>query len=153
MQELHAAHVGEIDLGALVPFQLFEPGKALALILEYRAYVDQLKSPDFLALVVNFTNRAGIDTEITARAIVRINLQHVAHFGEAARTDPGSFEACWSIFDVMFMAELGPDGCVWANEGAVAALDAVVFQPFGNGRGNAALFPPGGAGGVGAIHR
>ena len=93
------------------------------------------------------------NTQPTARAIFRGNLDGELHSGEFLELGIQGLKGRRSFRKELGIVHLLADDCMRADERAFTALDAQVGFPDRDLEGNIALFPAGGGGGEGAIHR
>ena len=91
LEELHAAHVGEIDARAIVDRQRLEEGDVGALAVDQRRLVGHVDGLD--ARLARADRRAGLDAEAAAGAVLDIELQREAGVRIAARVDRRRLEA------------------------------------------------------------
>ncbi len=152
LEELHAAYVGEIHSRPIGPRELFEPVERPFLCVEMRQLLLHADGPLGLRLTrLAVAYRAGFDAQAAAGAILGIDLEGVACFGEATRTDRGRAEVIRCASEPILMIKLGANGRVRADKGAVTALNTQFGAPDGDLQRDVALLEAGGAGGVGAI--
>jgi len=151
LEILHPAYLAEIDLGAVIGRQGLEERQFRPRLLQQRGlrlHVDRLH-----ARLRRAVRGAGLDAELTAGAVLDIDLQRKPRLGKAARIHGGGMESSRRVLQPRLVEILGPDHAVRADEAAMPALDAEVGHPFRHEIGDIALLPRRGAGREGAIHR
>ena len=87
LEELHAAHIGEIDPRAVRQRQRLEEGEVALLRLDQRLLVGHVDG--LVAGLGRADRRAVLDADAAAGAILDMDLQREAAAGEAARIDLG----------------------------------------------------------------
>ena len=150
LEELHAAHVGEIHARTVGPGQRLEEADALAAgleMLEPVLHVDRLDGE-----VGRAVRRAVLHADAAPRAVLDVDLQREARVGIAARVDRRGLEGRRRAGEPALVVVLGPNHAVRADDGALAALDAEVGFPDRHFVGDVPLLVPGRAGGIGAVH-
>ena len=143
LQELHAAHVGEIDARAVVERQALKEGNARARLFEngrLRREVDRLH-----AGIARAVRRTHLDADAAAGAVLQVDLQREAHVGIAARVDRRGLEPGRAPLQLAIAVVFGADHAVGAGEPALAALDAQVWLPHRHVVGDVALLERRGA--------
>src|SRR5215470_9332739 len=85
--------------------------------------------------------RAALDAEPAARAVLRRDLKRVAGLAELAPFRRGRLESGWRVRERSWRVHLGADDGVWADQHALAALDAQLFVPRRNLECDVALLP------------
>lgn len=96
---------------------------------------------------------AGLDAQATTGAVLGEHLQGVHLVGQAGRIQRNRLERLRRIVEHIGLVVLGPQHAVRADEGAVAALDAVVLVPDRDDLGHIALLVLRGARGERTIGR
>ena len=127
LEELHAAHVGEIHPRAVRPGQRLEEADALAAgveVLEAILHVDRLDGG-----VVRAVRGTVLHAHAAAGAVFEVDLQREARFGIAARVDRRGLEGLRRAGQPALVVVLGANHAVWTDDRALAALDAEVGFP------------------------
>ena len=151
LEELHAAHIGEIDPRPVIDRQCLEERHVAPFRLDQRqpvAQVDRLEVR--LGRAVGGTN---LDAQPAARAVLDVELQREAHIREAAHVDRRRFEGGRGAVELVLMIVFRANDGVRADEAALAALDADVRLPYRHDVGKVALLEGGGARRKGAVDR
>ena len=134
-----------------LPRQLLEERDVVALGLDQglaRGQVDRLATG-----LGRGDDRAGLDAEPAAGAVLDVDLERVARVGQADGFQRGRAEPGRRALQVGLVVVPGADHAVRADEAAVAALDAEVGVPDGDQLRDVALLVGGGAARVGAVDR
>ena len=103
--------------------------------------------------VADGADRAGLDAQAAAGAVLDVDLQGVARAGQAGGVERGRREAVGRVVERVAGVELRPDHAVRAHEAAGAALDAGVRVPGRDDVGDPALLVGRGAAREGAVDR
>ena len=151
LEELHAAHVGEIDAGAIVDRQLLEKGDVGPFGCEERLLARHVDRLD--ARLARARDRAGLDAEAAAGAVLHVELQREARFRVAARIDRRRLERGGRGGEQILVVVARTDDAVRTNEAALSALDAEILLPDRDLVGDVALLVGAGAGGKRAVGR
>ncbi len=150
LEELHAAHVGEIHARAVGPGQRLEEADALAPgleMLEPILHVDR-----FDGGVGRAVRRTVLHADTAPGAVFDVDLQREARVGIAAGVDGRSLEDLRRAVEPALVVVLGPDHAVRADDRALAALDAEVGLPDRDLVGDIPLLVSGRAGRIRAVH-
>ena len=94
-----------------------------------------------------------IDADATSRAVLRRDLNRIVQALPLTVARRALLERWGRRNRVLPIVDLDADDAMGADHGTLAALDADVRIPHGDFLGEVALFPLGGAGGVGAVSR
>ena len=151
LEKLDAAHVGEVDAGAVVDREFLEEGEVRPLGGDQRFLVRHVDCLD--ARLARADRRAGLDAEAAAGAILDVELQRETGLRVAACVDRGRLEGGGRAGEEVLVVVARADNAVRADEAALAALDAEVFLPHRHAVGDVALLVGAGAGGEGAVRR
>ncbi len=155
LEVLRAAHGREVDARAIVDGERLEEGEVRARRLEDG--LDAREVDGALSTLVLGLDRAGVDAEPAAGAVLEVGLQRVADVGEAARVDGRALEARGGrerrgAVEELLVVELRADHRVRTHERAVAALDAEVGLPHRHELRDVALLPLRRSARIGAVH-
>ena len=152
LQELRAAHGAEVHPGRGRPTG--SVSKNAMLSRSAATSGSRGREVDRLAFgVVGRPDRAGLDAQLAAGAVLHVDLQREAGVREPAGVQRRRLEIRRRLLQQGLVVVGGPDDAVRADEAAVAALDAQVRIPFRDQFGDVALLVRRGAARVGAVHR
>ena len=102
--------------------------------------------------VLAIADGTDLDAQAAAGAVIRGHLVgDTVAGGEILALDGGGLEARRGGDEPFLGVDLGADGGMGADQGALATLSAEVFLPLGQFQGDAALFEAGGGRGPGAV--
>ena len=124
LQELHAAHVAEVDAGAVVHRQSLEEGDVLAFVVQDGGLVGHVER---LGVGLDAgVRRTGLDAQAATRAVLQVDLQREVRARVATRVDRLGLKALRRAVGQLAIKVSRTNHAVWTDEAALSALDAQI---------------------------